>query len=146
MAVRVRRLAEEQARAEAAHVAATAAPAVSAAGNWGVAPVGTRLSPTDTGPAPVAPDISGIVLSPSGSDMLAPDEKPVIPPVQVDISAINLAPPGTEVLKEDERSHVEAVKVDISGMSMAEVGAPLDEIREAKTLVNPDISHLTMAE
>lgn len=142
MAARVQRMAEEQARIEAARPAPTDAEA----GSWHVAPVGARLSPADPGPAPVVPDITGIVLAPSGSDVLAPHEKPVIPPVQVDISAINLAPPGTEVLKEDERLHVEAVKVDISGMSMAEVGAPLDEIREEKTLLNPDISYLKLAE
>lgn len=142
MAERLQRLAGAP-PVEAARPSVQPAPA---GGDWGVAPAGTRLSPADTGPAPVVPDVSAIVLAPAGSDVLAPDEKPYIPPVQVDISAINLAPPGTEVLKDEERPRVEAVKVDISGMSMAEVGAPLDEIREAKKLVNPDISHLTMAE
>lgn len=144
MADRVKRMAEEQLRQEAAQAAATKA--TEAQGNWGVAPVGTRLSPVDAGPPTVAPDISGIVLAPSGSDVIAPNEKPYIPPVQVDISAINLAPAGTEVLKEDEREQVVPVVVDLSGISVAEVGAPLDEIREEKALVNPDISYLKLAE
>lgn len=144
MAERVKRMAEEQLRQEAEQAAATKA--AEAQGNWGVAPAGTRLSPVDAGPPPVAPDISGIVLAPSGSDVIAPNEKPYIPPVQVDISAINLAPAGTEVLKEDEREHVVPVVVDLSGISVAEVGAPLDEIREEKKLVNPDISYLKLAE
>ncbi|MDO8267445.1 MAG: hypothetical protein Q7T32_06385 [Moraxellaceae bacterium] len=144
MADRVKRMAEEQLRQEAAQAAV--AKAAEAQGNWGVAPAGTRLSPVDAGPPPVAPDISGIVLAPSGSDVIAPNEKPYIPPVQVDISAINLAPAGTEVLKEDEREHVVPVVVDLSGISVAEVGAPLDEIREEKPLVNPDISYLKLAE
>lgn len=144
MADRVKRMAEEQLRQEAAQAAV--AKAAEAQGNWGVAPVGTRLSPVDAGPPPVAPDISGIVLAPSGSDVIAPNEKPHIPPVQVDISAINLAPAGTEVLKEDEREQVVPVVVDLSGISVAEVGAPLDEIREEKALVNPDISYLKLAE
>lgn len=144
MADRVKRMAEEQLRQEAAQAAV--AKAAEAQGNWGVAPVGTRLSPVDAGPPPVAPDISGIVLAPAGSDVIAPNEKPYIPPVQVDISAINLAPAGTEVLKEDEREHVVPVVVDLSGISVAEVGAPLDEIREEKKLVNPDISYLKLAE
>lgn len=144
MADRVKRMAEEQLRQEAAQAAV--AKAAEAQGNWGVAPVGTRLSPVDAGPPPVAPDISGIVLAPSGSDVIAPNEKPYIPPVQVDISAINLAPAGTEVLKEDEREHVVPVVVDLSGISVAEVGAPLDEIKEEKALVNPDISYLKLAE
>lgn len=144
MADRVKRMAEEQLRQEAAQAAV--AKAAEAQGNWGVAPVGTRLSPVDAGPPPVAPDISGIVLAPSGSDVIAPNEKPYIPPVQVDISAINLAPAGTEVLKEDEREQVVPVVVDLSGISVAEVGAPLDEIREEKALINPDISYLKLAE
>lgn len=144
MADRVKRMAEEQLRQEAAQAAV--AKAAEAQGNWGVAPAGTRLSPVDAGPPPVAPDISGIVLAPAGSDVIAPNEKPYIPPVQVDISAINLAPAGTEVLKEDEREHVVPVVVDLSGISVAEVGAPLDEIREEKKLVNPDISYLKLAE
>lgn len=144
MADRVKRMAEEQLRQEAAQAAATKAG--EAQGNWGVAPVGTRLSPVDAGPPPVAPDISGIVLAPAGSDVIAPNEKPYIPPVQVDISAINLAPAGTEVLKEDEREHVVPVVVDLSGISVAEVGAPLDEIKEEKALINPDISYLKLAE
>ncbi len=144
MADRVKRMAEEQLRQEAAQAAV--AKAAEAQGNWGVAPAGTRLSPVDAGPPPVAPDISGIVLAPAGSDVIAPNEKPYIPPVQVDISAINLAPAGTEVLKEDEREHVVPVVVDLSGISVAEVGAPLDEIKEEKALVNPDISYLKLAE
>ena len=144
MADRVKRMAEEQLRQEAAQAAV--AKAAEAQGNWGVVPAGTRLSPVDAGPPPVAPDISGIVLAPAGSDVIAPNEKPYVPPVQVDISAINLAPAGTEVLKEDEREHVVPVVVDLSGISVAEVGAPLDEIREEKKLVNPDISYLKLAE
>ena len=144
MADRVKRMAEEQLRQEAAQAAV--AKAAEAQGNWGVAPAGTRLSPVDAGPPPVAPDISGIVLAPSGSDVIAANEKPYIPPVQVDISAINLAPAGTEVLKEDEREHVVPVVVDLSGISVAEVGAPLDEIKEEKALINPDISYLKLAE
>ena len=123
-----------------------AAAKAAAEGQWVVAPVGARLSPVNAGPAPVAPDISDIVLSPSGSDVIADNERPVIAPVRVDISGIDLAPPGTEVLLENEREHVVPVVVDLSGISVAEVGAPLDEIKKEKPLVNPDISYLKLAE
>lgn len=144
MAERVKRMAEEQLRKEAEQAAA--AKAAEAQGNWGVAPAGTRLSPVDSGPPPVVPDISGIVLAPAGAAVMSDSERPQVVPVKVDISGIDLAPPGTEVLREDEREHVVPVVVDLSGMSVAEVGAPLDEIREEKKLVNPDISYLKMAE
>lgn len=144
MAERVKRMAEEQLRKDAEQAAA--AKAAEAQGNWGVAPAGTRLSPADAGPPPVVPDISGIVLAPSGAAVLNEDERPHVAPVKVDISGIDLAPPGTEVLTEDEREHVVPVVVDLSGMSVAEVGAPLDEIKEEKVLVNPDISYLKLAE
>lgn len=144
MAARVKRMAEEQLRKDAEQAAA--AKAAEAQSNWGVAPAGTRLSPADAGPPPVVPDISGIVLAPSGSAVLNDNERPHVAPVNVDISGIDLAPPGTEVLTEDEREHVVPVVVDLSGMSVAEVGAPLDEIREEKVLVNPDISYLKLAE
>ena len=141
MAERVNRMAEEQKRVNAGREAAAkeAAAQAAAEGQWVVAPVGARLSP-------VMPDISDIVLSPSGSDVIADSERPVVAPVRVDISGIDLAPPGTEVLLESEREHIVPVVVDISGISVAEVGAPLDEIREEKMLINPDISHLTMAD
>ena len=148
MAERVNRMAEEQKRVNAGSEAAAkeAAAQAAAEGQWVVAPVGARLSPVNAGPAPVVPDISDIVLSPSGSDVIADSERPVVAPVRVDISGIDLAPPGTEVLLESEREHIVPVVVDISGISVAEVGAPLDEIREEKMLINPDISHLTMAD
>jgi hypothetical protein len=41
---------------------------------------------------------------------------------------------------------VAPVQVDISAMSMAEVGAPLDEIRDDKPLLNPDTSYLKLAD
>lgn len=144
MAERVKRMAEEQLRKDAEQAAA--AKVAEAQGNWGVAPAGTRLSPVDAGPPPVVPDISGIVLAPAGSTVLNDNERPRVAPVKVDISGIGLAPPGTEVLTEDEREHVVPVVVDLSGMSVAEVGAPLDEIKEEKALVNPDISYLKLAE
>lgn len=144
MAERVKRMAEEQLRQEAEQAAA--AKAADAQRNWGVAPPGTRLSPVDAGPPPVAPDISGIVLAPAGAAVLNDNERPQVAPVKVDISGIDLAPLGTEVLTEDEREHVVPVVVDLSGMSVAEVGAPLDEIKEEKVLVNPDISYLKLAE
>lgn len=144
MAERVKRMAEEQLRKDAEQAAA--AKAAAAQGSWVVAPAGTRLSPADAGPPPVVPDISGIVLAPSGATVLNDNERPQVAPVKVDISGIDLAPPGTDVLTEDEREHVVPVVVDLSGMSVAEVGAPLDEIKEEKTLVNPDISYLKLAD
>jgi len=148
MAERVNRMAEEQKRANAEREAAAkeAAAQAAAEGQWVVAPVGARLSPLNAGPAPVAPDISDIVLSPSGSDVIADSERPVVAPVRVDISGIDLAPSGTEVLLESEREHVVPVVVDLSGISVAEVGAPLDEIKEKKAPINPDISYLKMAD
>lgn len=148
MAERVKRMAEEQLRKEAEQKAAqeAAAKAAAAQGSWTVAPAGTRLSPEYDGPPPVVPDISGIVLAPSGATVLNDNERPQVAPVKVDISGIDLAPPGTDVLTEDEREHVVPVVVDLSGMSVAEVGAPLDEIKEEKTLVNPDISYLKLAD
>ncbi|MDP2228767.1 MAG: hypothetical protein Q8J78_14955 [Moraxellaceae bacterium] len=112
---------------------------------WALYPAGFRLSIPRTGPAPVAPVITGIAMAAAGSDILAASERRVVKPVQVDLSGISMAPPGTEVLKEEERAHVVPVQVDISGLSVAPVGAPLDEIREEKVLVNPDISGLSLA-
>lgn len=140
MAERVKRMAEVQQQEEAD----AAARAASAEASWGVAPVGTRLSDADTGPAPVVPDVSGISIAARGADILLANEKPVIHAVQVDVSGITVAAAGTDVLTENERRQVDAVVVDISGMSMAEVGAPLDEIKEQKVLVNPDISHISL--
>jgi hypothetical protein len=137
MAERVQRLAEAQAR----EAAARPAPVAADGDTLKLHPVGTRLSDPLPAPPP-PPDVSGVTLAPPGRDLVAPGEISRPAPVQVDISALSMAAAGTEVLREDERPRVAVVQVDISGMSMAEVGAPLDEIREEKPAVNPDISHL----
>lgn len=146
MAAGAQRMAEEQHEAAVGGGAASP-PAVTgqaSASAWGIAPVGARLSVPNANPAPAMPDVSDIVLAARGTDMLPEHEKPVITPVQVDISGITVAAAGSDVLREDEKKKVEAVVVDISGLSMAEVGAPLDEIRERKVPVNPDISHIAL--
>ena len=116
-----------------------------AAGGWDIRPVGTGLS-DPAPPPPPAPDTSAMSVARAGGNLVAPDELPRPAPVRVDISGLSMAAAGTEVLKESERRQVTPVTVDLSGISMAEVGAPLDELREEKTLVNPDISHIKLAD
>lgn len=113
---------------------------------WALFPPGSLLSPPSQRPAPTPPVISGITLRAGGGDLVSAGEIARPAPVRVDVSAISMAPPQSEVMREDERHRVAPVQVDISGMSMAEVGAPLDEIREDKPLVNPDISHIKLAD
>lgn len=163
MAARLQALAREQAQQAAAAPAAAAAPVPSAAaaasappvaapaatmatpgGDWGIKPVGSRLSDPPP-PPPPAPDVSGISVAAPSGNLVAPHEIARPAPVQVDISGLSMAAAGTEVLKENERRQVAPVQVDISGLSMAEAGTPLEEIREQKPLVNPDISHLKLA-
>lgn len=135
-------------QAQAAPVA-TPVPAPTAtgapAGDWGIKPVGTRLS-DPAPPPPPAPDTSAISLAKAGGDLVSAQELPRPAPVQVDISALSMAAAGTDVLKDEERRPVTPVQVDLSGISLAAVGAPLDELREDKPLVNPDISHLKLAD
>lgn len=153
MAARLAALAGAQSSAPAATASASAAATNAAttnvtpipAGDWGVKPVGTRLS-DPAPPPPPAPDVSAMSLAAASGHLVSPQEISRPAPVQVDVSGISLAAAGTEVLAESERRQVTPVQVDISAMSMAEVGAPLDEIREDKVLVNPDISYLRLAE
>lgn len=112
-------------------------------GDWALKPVGSILS-DPAPPPPPPPDISGITVAPGGGNLVKPGEIARPAPVQVDISGLAMAAPGTDVLKEEERRRVEPVQVDLSGISMAEVGAPLDELRDDKPPVNPDISHLSL--
>lgn len=140
MAARLQALAAEP-PAPAAASAAAAAPA----GDWGIKPVGSRLSDPPP-PPPPAPDTSAISLARGGGNLVAAEELPRPAPVQVDISGLSMAAAGSDVLRDDERREVAPVQVDLSGLSMAEVGAPLDELREDKPLVNPDISHLRLAD
>lgn len=153
MAARLAALAGAQSSAPAATASASAAATNAAttnvtpipAGDWGVKPVGTRLS-DPAPPPPPAPDVSALSLAAASGHLVSPEEIPRPAPVQVDVSGISLAAAGTEVLAESERRRITPVQVDISAMSMAEVGAPLDEIREDKVLVNPDTSYLRLAE
>lgn len=97
-------------------------------------------------PVPVVvPDISAIKMAPVGGDLVKAEERQQITPVQVDVSAISMAPANTDVLKESERRVVVPVVVDVSAMTVAPPGADLEQIREEKKPVNPDISHIRMA-
>lgn len=143
MAERLAALAREE--AAVAEARAAAAPPAAATGNWDVNPVGTRLS-TPLPPPPLAPDVSAISLAAATGNLVSPQELARPAPVQVDISSLSMAPPNTEVLRDDERPQVVPVQVDLSGMSVAEVGAPLDEIREDKPLLNPDTSYIKLVD
>lgn len=145
MAARLQAMGVAPAVAPAGASAPATPAAVPAAGQWDVKPVGTRLSDPPP-PPPPAPDTSAMSLARPGGVLVAPEEIPRPAPVQVDLSGLSMAAAGTEVLKDEERRRVEPVKVDLSGISMAEVGAPLDELREDKPPVNPDISHLKLAD
>lgn len=97
-------------------------------------------------PAPVAvPDISAINLAPVGGDLLQAEEKLSVAPVQVDVSALSMAPPDTELLKENEKRVVVPVVVDVSAITVAPPGADLEQIKDDKKPVNPDISKLKLA-
>jgi hypothetical protein len=148
MAARVETLAEQHAREEAARPKPNAPPppaVIERVETWALYPAGFLLSAPLPRPAAFVPKITGISVAAAGTDLISENEKPVVTPVQVDISGITVAAVGSDVLKDSEKRRVEAVQVDISGISMAEVGAPLDEIREEKTPVNPDISHIRLA-
>lgn len=147
MAARVEVLAAQQALETAAKPKPNAPPPpadVNRVETWALYPVGWLLGAPTPRPAPLMPNISGISMARIGAELLAEAERVAPAPVKVDISGISMAAAGTDVLRAEERRQVEAVRVDISGISVAEVGAPLDEIREEKALVNPDISHLKL--
>lgn len=138
-----------QAMAASAPAAPSPAPAAAGAaapaGDWGIKPVGTRLSDPPP-PPPPAPDTSALSLAKASGNLVAPEELPRPAPVQVDISGLSMAAAGTEVLREDERVEVVPVQVDISALSMAAAGTELEELREHRPPVNPDISYLKLAE
>ncbi|MDI1302647.1 MAG: hypothetical protein PSX71_12135 [bacterium] len=147
MAARVESLAEQHDREALTRPKPNAPPppaVIERVETWAMYPVGSLLSMPVARAAPFLPKITGISIAATGANILADNERPVIKPVQVDISGISVAAVGSDVLKENERQKVAPVVVDISGMSMADVGAPLDEIREKKVLVNPDISHIAL--
>lgn len=95
---------------------------------------------------PVAvPDVSAIKLAPAGSDLVKAEEREEKIPVAVDISSLTMAPANMELLKPDEKRVVVPVVVDTSALSMAQAGVDLGQIREEKKAVNPDTSHLKLA-
>lgn len=149
MAARVASLAAQHAREEAQKPKPDAPPAtavVDRVETWALYPAGWTLSAPVPRPAPLMPDISRLSMSAPRTDLVRPGEIAAPPPVKVDISGISMAPPNTEVLKDSERPRVVPVQVDISGLSVAPVGAPLDEIREEKVRLNPDISGISLAD
>lgn len=148
MAERIAVLAAEQEKAAALLKPKPEAPPadVARAGAWGLFPPGSMLSETNTRPAPVSiPDVSSIKLAARGSDLIKAEERNAPPPVVVDVSAISVAPPNTELLKESERRVVVPVVVDVSGITIAPPGVDLEQIKDDKKPVNPDISKLKLA-
>ena len=148
MAARVDALAVEQAKAAAAAPKPNGPPPpadVARVETWALFPVGSWLG-VPMRSAPSRPlNISSISVAATGTDMIAATEKPVVKPVQVDVSGISMAAVGSDVLKENERRKVDPVQVDISGISVAPPGADLEQIRDNRPLLNPDISHIKLA-
>lgn len=148
MAERVAQLAEQQAKEEAARPRPDAPPPPADLADiqtWALYPTGALLGqPSEPAPDKIvkAPDLG---ISAVGSDLIQDSEKTVPPPVIVDVSGMSMAAAGSDVLKSEERPVVVPVVVDVSSISVAPVGAALDEIREHKPPVNPDISHLQLA-
>jgi hypothetical protein len=148
MAVRVDRLAEEHARDEAAKPKNDGPPPpadVAKITTWALFPAGWILGvPVKTLAAPLMPNISKLVLAPVGADILAATEKPVVKPVQVDVSGITIAAVGADVLLPGEKPVVKPVQVDVSGITIAPPGSDLEQLKENKKIVSPDISHLAI--
>lgn len=103
------------------------------------APPPAPATPPVPTPAPASLTVAGV-----GSDLIRPEERTLPEPVVVDLSGISMAPPRAELLRPDERPVVVPVVVDTSAMSMAPPGTPLEELREERPPVNPDISHLRL--
>lgn len=143
--------------------AATATrPAANAAATTTAAPT-TTTSTTSTAASPWS-------LSPTGADLLRPDERPAAPPVQVDISGLSLAaqspmpqqpkappppPPDTSRISiadvgaqlgsgERERMLAQAKAPDVD-FSVADVGTRLGDEHIEIPLPEPDLSQFSLA-
>lgn len=107
-------------------------------------------------------------ILPSGSDLLKPDERRVVPEVNIDLSGIKVASPFDDVFEEKkpvppapDTSHISVAPVggdmnpdrlppapdlelDLSEFSVAEVGVTLVEKKEKEVPPVPDISHIKL--
>lgn len=150
MAERISVLAAEQEKAAALKPKPDAPPPpadVARVETWKLFPPGSVLSEITARPAPMMPTIRNFGLASVGTELLQPEERAQLapPPVVVDVSAISIAPPNTELLKESERRVVVPVVVDVSGITIAPPGVDLEQIKDDKKPVNPDISKLKLA-
>lgn len=92
---------------------------------------------------PVTVDTSGVSLKSQSGDLLDDSEKTPFIPLDIEIDA-TLSPAGSDLIQPSERTTVTAVEVDISDMSMADVGADLEQLKDTRPLVKPDISGLSL--
>jgi hypothetical protein len=110
-----------------------------------------------------------LTLAPAGSDVLRDSEKHVFIEANIDLSSIQLSSPFSQVEEPEKEtplapdiSHLSTAAVgedllvdkpepaspppmDLDQFTVAEPGADLKQLKEEKTLLNPDISHITVA-
>jgi hypothetical protein len=89
--------------------------------------------------APLNPDTSSFSVAEPGSilDEIKPEQAQVNP----DISHLDVAAAGEQLA---ESQVVEPLVLDLSALSVAEAGSELEEIKQNKTLLNPNTSNLSL--
>lgn len=112
---------------------------------------------------------SSLTLSPVGSDVLRDSEKHVFIEADIDLSGIQLTSPFSPVEEPEKESpsapdisHLSAAAVgedllidkpasvspppmNLDQFTVAEPGVDLEQLKEEKTLLDPDIRHITIA-
>ncbi len=140
-----------------------------ATGALAAAQPAAKATPSNSAPPAAAP--SALSLAPSGSEVLTEDERHDFVPRDVDTSAIQLVspflepqqddpvppppPPSTQHisiaeagadLNPDRPAPAQPPELHLDDISVAPVGAELEEIHPDLPIIDPDISHIDLAE
>lgn len=123
---------------------ATAPAAESRVSGLTIAPVGADVLNVDEREVVVekALDLSAFSVRAGDGPLLDSDEITKEVPLDVEVDW-SVAPTGSELLAEDEKEHYAPTALDLSALSLAEVGVTLVEAKK-DTAHAPDVSHLSL--
>ena len=113
------------------------------AANMTLAPAGSEVLNPDERPVVTAPDIDLSGLSLSDLDEQALEESSAAAPSAPDTSHITLAAAGTEILPEQVSAAV--AEPDVSHLTLAEAGADIPNLPNEKSELDPDTSSISLA-
>lgn len=146
LAAAEKELAEKEAKRQSAGAGDRAGEIVDPETGWSIAAVGSDVLKPEERPVveSVDVDVSDISLRESQGNLLDESERPVADIVEVDVSDMSMAEVGEDLLREDEKTNIPLPAVDVDDFGLAPVGSDMGQIKPPPPPPEPDTSGISL--